>query len=182
MTAAKVIPTSSPVNIVDIIGEIVSNVRTEYDTVAGEKPYYMHGNLLEMINTLKEYSNSDTLKLKKFPVIMLIEDIDSKGASGVFEFKSKLNLIIATYTSQDYKAANRYDNKFDTILTPLYDLFIAHAIKSNKLHSSKGVISHDPINRLYWGKKDVNGNSENKGDDFIDAIEIRNFEANIYRC
>ncbi len=182
MVVAKIIASESPVNIVDVFGDIISSVRAEYDSANLEKPYYEHGHPIEIINTLKEKSNSgNDLKFKKFPLIILLEDFKAKGAENIFIFQAKLNFVIVTNTSKDYKASHRYTNSFDQVLTPLYKLFMKHTLKSVKLHKQKGAIQHNPINRLYWGRKGLYGNEGNIFDDYIDAIEIMDFDAKIYR-
>jgi hypothetical protein len=168
-------------NVVDVIGRIVESVQAEYDTVNSEKPYYDHGHPLEIINTLKEKGSNDELKFKKFPAIFLIEDIPSTVLPGIFALKSKLNLIIVTDTSKDYKADERYVQSFDAILTPIYDLFMKHLKLSGEIRSVEENIPHDVFKHLYWGKKGLYGSDGNIFDDHIDAIEIKDLEINIFR-
>jgi len=184
MAIMKVIPSATIINIVDVISDIVTAVRAEYDTVnsPAETPYYMHGAWMEIENTLKEKTEAgNELKFKKYPAIILLEDIDSKGADGIFAFKAKLNIVIATNSTDYYKADDRYTNTFDTVLTPLYKLFMKHALRSLKLHKQNGVIQHEPINRMSLGKSNIYGKDATIPDDYVDAIEIKNFDCKIYR-
>ena len=178
---AHTVYTESIVNVVDVMGEIISSVQSKYDLVNGEKPYFHHGHPLEIINTLQEYSNSSTLRFKKFPIIALFEDFESSKNEGVFSSVSKLNLIIATDTLPEYVASNRYELSFNAILTPIYNLFINELNRSRLVHTQRGSIEHTPINRLYWGKNGLYGNSGNVFNDYIDAIEIKDLVFKIYR-
>jgi hypothetical protein len=179
MTATKIY-TPEITNIVNIVDDIVSKVRLEYD-VENEKPYYLHGHPLEIINTLQEYTNIASLKLKKFPLIALFEDIDASEKEGLFLTKAKLNVVIITDTLPSYKADERYTNSFDTVLTPLYELFIKYCINSRVLFTPNRKIQHNRVNHLYWGKNGLYGNEGNIFNDYIDAIEIKNLDFKVYR-
>jgi hypothetical protein len=169
------------VNVVNVIGDIVAAVRAEYDPINGKKPFYEHGHPLEIVNTLRERTNNTTKRIEKFPLIALFEDIDTKSKEGLFEFRSTLNLIIAVDTNPDYKAETRYTESFDEVLTPLYDLFIKHYLKSRKTFSEHRTVFHEPIYHLNWGKKGLYGSESNIFNDHIDAIEIKNLDTKIYR-
>jgi hypothetical protein len=173
--------TTEITNIVGIIDDVVSDVRSEYDPTAGEKPYYEHGHPLEIINTLKEKSSSGTLKFKKFPLIALLEDIETENGRGVIKTNAKLNILIITDTSRDYKADDRYDNSFDLVLTPIYNLFVKYLKRKRGIHVDRRTISNSTIYHLYWGKKGLYGNEGNIFDDHIDAIEIKNLDLKLYR-
>ena len=180
MTVAKVYD-SVITNAVDVIGDIVSDVRAEYDPTNLKAPYYEHGHPLEIVNTLMEKTDNDTLKFEKFPLIALFEDIDSKSKEGVFQYRSKINLIIAVDTDPNYKAGDRYTASFDAILTPIYKLFIKHYLRSRKVHTIHKTVDHEPIYHVYWGKKGLYGVEGNVFNDHIDAIEIKNLDLKIYR-
>lgn len=168
------------INVVDVVSEIVDSVRTKYD-VSNEKPYFMHGHPLEIINTLKEYTQSSELRLKKFPLIALFEDIDSNSPSGIFASVSKLNVLIITDTSPNYKAAERYTQSFNQVLTPIYDLFISECCASRRILTPKNKIQHERVNHLFWGNKGLYGNTANFFEDTIDAIEIKNLDFKVFR-
>lgn len=169
------------INIVDVVREIVDKVKLEYDQANHEKPYFMHGHPLEIINTLKEYTQSPQLRLKKFPLIALFEDIEHTGEDGLFKSQSKLNILFITDTNPNYKAAERYEKSFNTILTPIHDLFIRHYLRSHKLHTSKRKVDVQRINHLFWGNKGLLGTTANFFEDTIDAIELKNLDFKIYR-
>ncbi|WP_159522859.1 hypothetical protein [Sunxiuqinia indica] len=164
-------------NIVDLIGLVIDDVRAEYDPENNEKPYYLHGHPLEIVNTLIEKTQDAQYKFKKYPLIALFEDFEAEGPLGLFRSKAKLNIVIMTDSSSSYKATQRYEKSFNTILTPIYDLFLKHLKRRRGLHIDHKSIPHKPINHLYWGKKDVG----NDGIDFIDAIELKELSIKVYR-
>ena len=181
MTAAFVIEGTQVENIVDIIGDVVAAVRAEYDPTDNEKPFYMHGPPLEIIEVLKERTQNDELKFKKYPAIVLLEDFKAKSAEGLFSSQAKLNLVIITDTSKYYKADTRYQQSFNAILTPLYDLFYKHLRRSRRVQKTRREIAHDKINHLQWGKKGLFGSEGKMGVDFIDAIEVKDLDIKVYR-
>lgn len=181
MTVEKVI-SSNIVNVVNIIGEVVAEVRSQYDPNENEKPYYLHGHPLEIVNTLKEKTESGTeLKFQKYPLVALLEDFEDDGASGVFANRPKVDILFITDTSPDYKAEHRYTNSFDLVLTPIVQLFINELKRKKGVHIDHRKISGKIIYHLYWGKKGLYGSEGNTFGDFIDCIEIKGLDLKIYR-
>jgi len=164
-------------NIVDLVGEVIADVRAEYDPEGGEKPYYLHGHPMEIVNTLLERNENAELKYKKYPLVALFEDFEAEGPEGIFRSKAKLNIILMTNSDQNWKAEQRYANSFNTTLTPIYNLFLKHMKRKRGLHINKRSVPHKPINHLSWGKKDLGA----FGIDFIDAIELKDLDIKVYR-
>ena len=139
-----------------------------------------HGHPLEIVNRVKEYQESDTLKFEAFPRICLFHDFEEKKT---FQNNVTCTLVIVTDTSKDYTAAERYTYTFDPILTPLYNLFLATLLEADNIETTEGNwFKHTKIDRLYWGKNGLYGNSANIFNDYIDAIEINNLELIINNC
>ena len=166
---------------VDIFEEIVTNVRNDADKPVAldtDEPFYMHGHPLEIINTLSKKDKHDVQKYNKYPLIALFQDFtETVGEDQTIRSSAELNLVIVMNTSQDYTAENRYDNTFRTVLYPLYDLLIKHIEQSGWFKDvDPGLVSHDKIDRLYWGRSGLYGNEANVFNDYIDAIEIQNLQ------
>jgi len=165
---------------VDIFDEIVTDVREDADKPAAldaDRPFYMFGHPLEIIDTLAKKDSNDVYKFNKYPLIALFQDFtETMGENqAVPSAVQDLNIVIAVNTSPDYSSANRYDNSFRTVLYPLYDLLIKHIVKSKRfLNVDPGLVPHDKIDRLYWGRTGLYGNEANIFNDYIDAIEIQN--------
>jgi len=139
-----------------------------------------HGHPLEIVNNVQQYSQSDTLKYESFPRICLFHDFEEKIT---FEKLVTLDIIIVTDTDPAYTAPQRYTNSFDPILTPLYNLFMAELAASDYIGTTdNNYFKHTKIDRLYWGKNGLYGNTGNIFNDFIDAIEINKLELIINNC
>lgn len=163
-------------NVKDVISAVVSSMITDY----GSNIVFDHGHPLEIVNTIKQYTESDVLKRDVFPRICLLHDFEEKMT---FEKLVSIDIIIVTDTDKDYTAAERYTNSFDPILTPLYDLFLEKLADSDYTGTVEGnYFKHTKIDRLYWGKSGLYGNSGNIFNDYIDAIEIKSLELIINNC
>ena len=167
---------------VDIISAIVDDVRNDASkpaALAELAPYYIHGHPLDVVQQLQERDTSDNLKYSKYPLIALMQDFtESYGESSFVKSEvTSMNIIICTNTDADWNAAQRYDNTFRTVLQPLYELLIQKLIDSKQfLEIGKGLVPHDKIDRLFWGRSGLYGNEGNIFTDRIDAIEIDNLE------
>lgn len=168
--------------IVDIIKEVVEAVQLRWDTqvvppAVPERPYYYHGHLLEIVNTLLEKGTKANWKARKFPCIMLIQDFDEKHSTD--SVTATLRIIIACGTKQEIRAGARYDLTFEPTLYPLKELFFDEL----KTHRSINVLnpSYTKTDRLYWGTDSYAGNTANTATDFLDAIEISNLELNFLK-
>ena len=161
---------------VDVFEDIVDAVRADTDNPCTDtdEPFYMHGHPLEVINLLAKKDRSKTHKFNKYPLIALFQDFaETIGEDPKIQSTATLNIIIATQTSPDYTAAQRYDNTFKTILYPLYELLLKHIQQSGWFHNvSQGIYEHTKYDRLFWGRQGLQGNDGLIFMDHIDAIEI----------
>lgn len=167
---------------VDRIGEIVSDVRDEWDTVnvPVQTPYYLYGHPREIFLTLSEKDESETFKHKKYPLIALFQDFEEETIKGRTTVKN-VTIVIMTETSVDYKATNRYTNTFTPTLIPLYELLIEKMKASNKI-ASDDRYTHDKFDRLYWGTGNEQGNISRIGNDALDAVVISGLNLRILNC
>ena len=139
-----------------------------------------HGHPLEIINRVKEYQESDTLKYEAFPRICLLHDFEEKNT---FETLVSLTILIITDTDPNYTAPQRYTYTLDPILLPLYDLFLENLLEADHVGTTEGnYFKHTKIDRLYWGKNGLYGNQGNIFNDYIDAVEIKDLELIIQNC
>lgn len=164
---------------VDIIGDIVEDVQSEYDLANSEKPYYLYGHPLEIFNILSEKSQSESFKFKKYPLVALFQDFEEETDSSTTIIQN-VTIVIMTETDPNYKAPNRYTNTITPVLQPIYDLFIKY-LESSKYVASEDKYKHTKIDRLYWGKEDTFGNSGNIGNDALDAIVIQNLNLRLIK-
>jgi hypothetical protein len=145
-------------------------------TWKSQSPYYEHGHVLEVANTLSEKSKGNTLKFQKYPLVVLIEDIkEAKGKNSDANGNPDISIFIATLSKPTLNAEERKVASFDPILTPLYES-LKYWIHYSRLFSTIDytLIEHTVFERYYWGKQAEFANTKNIFNDWLDAIEIQN--------
>lgn len=162
-----------------IIGEVVESVKDErlaelqaYDSII-ETINYIHGNWQEVTQRMQEMAANGTERPKQFPVFILIEDvvIDRRNAP-LYGIAENVNIIIANWTKDSYKSAQREAINFGPILRPLYYSFCKYLAKHPGVSIySEREVSHRYAERKYWG---MDGNTVNALGYYIDAIDITN--------
>ena len=172
--------------IVDIVKEVVETLNTD-GTLAKLQSFpingtnsrnltaikYYHGHPIEVVNTLQQLALAADTRLTRFPAICLFQDFaESLTPQGYNE--ARLNIVLCATTDAKFDAAKRYENNFKPILYPLLDAFIA-ALEKHKNVVTYGFQGFTKIDRLFWGKSGLYGNTANIFNDFIDAIELENF-------
>lgn len=165
-----------PLSIPKLIGQVVDRVRTAklaeliaYDSTI-ETIAYMYGNIKEIIKILNEKTQNETLKYQKYPLFILIEDIQIDRRNTQFYGTPTLNLIICNHTKNTYNSEQREAINFTNILRPLYEEFLLQLSKQKGfVINNWRAIDHLVTERKFWG---ANEQTQNKLGDYIDAIEI----------
>lgn len=165
--------------VVDVINDVVTEVQKRWDSlsVTPEKPYFYHGHLTEIVDTLLEKSQQNNWKTRKFPCIMLLQDFEEQHTAD--NINANLHIIIATHTKNTIKASKRYEDTFKPILYPLFDMLFEELGVNRSVNELS--FDYKVIDRLYWGKESYSGNTANTATDFIDAIEITNLKVNLLK-
>ncbi len=130
-------------------------------------PYFMDGHLVEVSQRLAEKDESvESYKYKKYPLIVMLQDFSMKKHNGPLA-EADLDFVIVDDTKLEYDTYERRENKFKTILDPLYSQFINALDKTLNI----AILSEDwqVTRRYYWGSS---LNDENIFNDTLDAIEI----------
>ena len=169
---------------VDIFESIVQRVQELYDTVNNpvEKPYYLHGHILDIIAVLSERDDSNVWKFKKYPLIALIEDIEEDDRFPIiYEYVCGPRVLIIMDTSPDYHAADRYDNVFKTVLQPIYDNLIEAMDENLDIYNDKYDLQSTKVNRVYWGNQEEFGVGAHILNDYLDAIDIRFRDIKVFK-
>lgn len=160
--------------IVDIIGDVVSDVRLDF-TQDNIIPFYDYGTTLEVVNRLSAKTKSDDFYDKKYPLIWYLigdsikEEVDNKKS--IKRQVTDISIIICTETNAEYTSEERYTNVIKPILRPLYDSFMSK-LKLNKQLKSIDGFKHNYFENLYWGRNGLYGHEGNIFNDLIDAIII----------
>jgi hypothetical protein len=173
---------------VDVFGAIMTYIREYYDPlIAGvglEKPYYLHGHPLDILQMLNQKDKNPEFKYKKYPLIALLQDFteNDKDVNPQFEYIVSPRVLIITSTSQAYDSIQRYTNTFKPILYPLYKLLLDAIDDSIEIFECyEDYIPHTKIDRMYWGKTGVAGNEGLTFNDHLDCIEINFTDLHIFK-
>jgi len=140
-------------------------------------PSFHYGHPEEIVNTFSEMVNDPDSKSDMFPAVCMMMDFEEEYGYD-YQSISSPTFIILTDTKPEYKAADRYEQTFDAILYPLYERFLAAIDRSTEVESS---LEHTKIDRVYWGKNGLYGNTANIFNDFVDAMEINKLELKIIK-
>jgi len=141
---------------------------------------FMFGHPLELKNRLKEMSESATERYLKFPVVMLFSDVQTSPASVKGSYQDvTLNMAIAMSTQPEYTASKRDLENFAPILRPIYAELIQAIFKCGYfwVQTPRELLGRS-IERFFWGKEGIQGNTANQFNDYIDAIEIKGLKLN----
>lgn len=167
--------------IVDLFGEVVNKVNDNLVSDLKEKDelitgvHYMHGHILEIINILTQKDQSEEYRFKKYPLVALLQDFEERQTYEYVE--ANLNVLIIKGTMEDYTAGQRYDFNFRPFLYPIYQELLKQLSKTGYILSyAPQRIHHTKIDRVFWGAQGRYGNTANIGNDFLDAIEIKNLK------
>jgi hypothetical protein len=163
------------VNVVEEMQVVVSKVAAKL----GRPVYYMFGHPVEIVNRLQEMTNSPSEKDKKFPLVVLFTDIAIPRNQTIgFYGKAKLQIIIANYTEQNYDSPDRLANNFKPILQPIKEELL-NQISRHKQFTFEEAVEFTEIERYFWGKQGLYGNTGNEFNDFIDCIELKDVSVTI---
>jgi len=164
----------SPILIVDMFANIVSDVDKALFPTLGTHVQFHYGSSIQILQKLVKLNEGITTK-NRFPLIALFQPFDEVIGTG---FQIQLNikkLVIATLTNSTDEVPKRYQKTFVPILYPIYYELLNQIIMSKQfLTTSPGFISHT--------KNDDPGSPPPKGstfNEFVDAIELYNLKLKV---
>jgi len=156
-----------------VSADLLPTLQQHQESITGV--HYQHGSIAEIEETMRQLdSGGPATAFKKYPCVMLEEDITIDRRNTNYDGIVRLRLIIAHHTKPDLKSAAREDYSFSTVLRPIYEALIEE-ISWHKAfvvgHSD--AIEHVTHDRKSWGRPvQDNTNERNRFKDRIDAIEI----------
>jgi len=161
-----------------VIKDIVDTLR---DKFSEEKvlPYFDFGTTVEVVNRLKQKSESPTYSDKRYPLIWYLIDgsVKEEVVLGKRIVKN-VTIIICNQTTREFTSTERYENNFTPILRPLYDAFMIN-MKNSTLVRSSDNYKHEYYENLFWGNEGLYGATGNIFDDMLDAIIIRGLDLSL---
>lgn len=159
---------------------IIADTSLDWGTLP-KKVYFMHGHPIEIATVLQSYTESPTLKNKKYPFVILARDIEDEtptmGHNG-WDLKFEAKLFICTITSPHLRAEDRELQSFKPILHPI--LYELHNQISRSNLFGMPTIDQTGIrftDRYRWGANVVDKNILN---DYIDAVECKSMPLTLY--
>lgn len=171
-----------PIYIVDIFADIVTRTSAQLlaDGTIATGVNYLYGHPLEILDSLQKLTKIASSQGNRYPLVALFQDFDEvRGKDDTIEFTVSLNLIIASLTKPEYKAADRYKYNFKPILYPIYEELITQIKVSRYFKDPMTQYSHKKTDRMYWGRNGLFGKDGSVYNDFIDAIEIQDLELKV---
>lgn len=151
----------------DVFGDIVTNIRAEYDVVNDTKvlPYYLFGQSLAIKNEIIEKKI-----IERYPLIILGIDEDYREVDiNTRQYEVSFNCWIVDETKKEWYTSDRFEQVYASILFPIYKL-LKEKIQFSEYVDSFGIQGFQPQVELYpyWG-------SSNKQvlADPLDAIKVK---------
>lgn len=166
--------------IVDIMSDIVQAVSDELTPALQafnsllQAVNYQFGHPLEILETLKQKDESVTLRYKKYPLVILITDIEEdKGILGVYS-RVELKFLVVYHTQATYKASERLTNSFKPVIHPIVDSLIRNISASSYFQNGDpDLIERTETDRYFLGKQGSGGGLANVANDYLDATELK---------
>jgi len=151
----------------DVFGDIITNVRAEYDIVNTPKatPYYLFGQSLAIKNEIIEKKITD-----RYPLIILGIDSDYiERDINRRQYEVSFNCWIVDETKKEWYTSDRFEQVYATILFPIYKL-LKEKIETSEYVDDFGIQDFQPEVRLfpYWGSS-----NEQVLSDPLDALGIK---------
>lgn len=173
-------------SVVDAVGESVTITKTKADgtteDVAGVAINYLYGSAQYIKDMLDVRSKASASMPVKLPLIALqspnVETIDS----GDYQYKTKLNLIIACSSKKDWSNEKRMETSFKRVLLPIYEKLIEVLLTDPRFDWGYGGIEYVPHTRsknFDYGRYGAVTPSGQEVSEPIDAIDIRSLEIKV---
>lgn len=130
---------------------------------------YQYGYVIELNETLMQYNNDPNNRDKKFPLVWLAEPFDiPRGEAGFYGRTDELNIFIINGSDKNWKAKQRMENNFKSIIYPIYRELLNQLILSDAFQESDiEKIKHKTTNRYYWGEQ-----QQSVLNDVVDCMKI----------
>ena len=172
--------------IVEEVGQAVTIIRTKPDgtteNVDGVDVNYIYGSAQYIKDMLDVRSKGNNPMPLKFPLIALqtpnVETVDSAD----YQYKTKINLIIACSSRKEWSNEKRMEASFKRILLPIYETLIGVLLADPRFDWGYGAMDYVPHTRsknFDYGRYGAVTPSGQEISEPIDAIDIRSLEITV---
>lgn len=183
---------------IDSVDYKISDVSSTGFTITGEtgvdltnaswkslEPYYDYGHPISILSKLTTKDGGKYKKWQKYPLIMLLQDIQESHSNDLnFGYSFPASIVLLATTDKNYTEQERYENVFKSVLYPLYESLV-HEVKYYQFFDfeteSNGIPTYNKWDRVNWGTNTLFGNTATILNDYLDGIEMQFDPINVYR-
>lgn len=132
--------------------------------------HFQYGHPLTVLRELTKLTKPLDAQYTRFPLIAVFEDIVPQGiGKGLSVITPKV--IIANPTKKEYSREDREQLNFGPILRPIAEAWMAQ-LKGTGMFWYSYTETGSMIERPFWGREGLYGNTANIFNDELDCIEI----------
>jgi hypothetical protein len=141
---------------------------------------YTFGNGQYVKERLDELSRTDKGNEMKFPLIVLfVPATETRGKDNIYYSKSKVKVLIACSSKQQWSNEERKVYSFEYILRPIYRRFIEALKEDGRFDFAEDEVPHEYSENYTYGRYGAYSSAGDAVSEPIDAININNLELNI---
>ena len=173
-------------SIVEAVGQSVTIIKTKTDGTTEELSNvdvnYIYGSAQYVKDMLDVRSKGANAMPVKFPLIALQTPNVVTVDSGDYQYKTKLNLIIACSSKKDWSNEKRMETSFKRILLPIYEKLIEVLLTDPRFDWGYGgleYVPHTMSKNFDYGRYGAITPSGQEVSEPIDAIDIRSLEIKV---
>ena len=173
-------------SIVEAVGQSVTITKTKTDGTTEELTpvdvNYIFGSAQYVKDMLDVRSKGANAMPVKFPLIALQTPNVVTVDSGDYQYKTKLNLIIACSSKKDWSNEKRMETSFKRILLPIYEKLIEVLLTDPRfdwVYGEVAYVPHTMSKNFDYGRYGAVTPSGQEVSEPIDAIDIRSLEIKV---
>lgn len=173
-------------SIVTAVGESVTITKTKADgsteDIDGVDVNYIYGSAQYVKDVLDVRSKSASAMPVKFPLIALQTPNVVTVDSADYQYKTKINLIIACSSRKEWSNEKRMETSFKRVLLPIYEKLIEVLLADPRFDWGYGEIEYVPhtmSKNFDYGRYGAVTPSGQEVSEPIDAIDIRSLEIKV---
>lgn len=174
-------------SVVDAVSRSVSIIKTKSDgtteAVAGVGINYIFGSAQYIKDMLDVHSKGTGSNMPlKFPLIALQTPNVQTVDSGDYQYRTKINLIIACSSKKEWSNEKRMETSFKRILLPIYEKLIEVLLHDRRFEWNYGgleYVPHTMSKNFDYGRYGAITPSGQEVSEPIDAIDVRSLEIKV---
>jgi len=174
-------------SVVKAVSETVSIIKTKFDgtteTVVGVPINYIFGSAQYIKDMLDVRSKGVGSNMPlKFPLIALQTPNVQTVDSGDYQYRTKINLIIACSSKKEWSNEKRMETSFKRVLLPIYEKLIEVLLHDRRFDWGYGgleYVPHTMSKNFDYGRYGAITPSGQEVSEPIDAIDLRSLEIKV---